>query len=330
MCAQVFCSKRDPNCSACPLRSQCEYAQANGRHLKKRRAPSSKADPDPQPAKAPRQGSHTETPTPQPADAGGNTVLLAPVGTPVGTGPDRGTERPCQDCSEPAEGPDTPRAEAAPNPSVLARKGGKAPSTPAQSACHRADAILESVISDSLSDPAADPQHNVGEGEVEAAMPDIEDLGGAAGPGSASRAQGEELERILGTGDVLGQPLDANRLEVMSGNPDPRCGQTWRLSSSNTLHNKFWHLSASGQLTDNLPLWKRRLLEAATAVLDLTALAEHNDGHASEDITVFLQRLGAMAIRRRFRELSVVVHPDKCTLPGAQQVLHVDFVMRNH
>lgn len=28
---QVFCTKRDPNCTACPLRSHCEYALSNGR-----------------------------------------------------------------------------------------------------------------------------------------------------------------------------------------------------------------------------------------------------------------------------------------------------------
>ena len=26
---QVFCSKRDPNCSACPVQDQCEYARSN-------------------------------------------------------------------------------------------------------------------------------------------------------------------------------------------------------------------------------------------------------------------------------------------------------------
>lgn len=28
---QVFCSKKDPNCTACPLRGSCEYALSNGR-----------------------------------------------------------------------------------------------------------------------------------------------------------------------------------------------------------------------------------------------------------------------------------------------------------
>ncbi len=35
----MFCSKRNPNCSACPLRSQCEYARANGRSLQRPKPP---------------------------------------------------------------------------------------------------------------------------------------------------------------------------------------------------------------------------------------------------------------------------------------------------
>ena len=30
---QVFCTKRNPNCMACPLRHECDYALAEGRHL---------------------------------------------------------------------------------------------------------------------------------------------------------------------------------------------------------------------------------------------------------------------------------------------------------
>lgn len=30
---QVFCTKRNPNCMACPLRHECDYALANGQHL---------------------------------------------------------------------------------------------------------------------------------------------------------------------------------------------------------------------------------------------------------------------------------------------------------
>ena len=30
---QVFCTKRNPNCMACPLRHDCDYARAEGRHL---------------------------------------------------------------------------------------------------------------------------------------------------------------------------------------------------------------------------------------------------------------------------------------------------------
>ena len=35
---QVFCSKKDPNCSACPMRDSCEYALNDGKQRKKQAA----------------------------------------------------------------------------------------------------------------------------------------------------------------------------------------------------------------------------------------------------------------------------------------------------
>jgi len=35
---KVFCEKRTPNCSACPLRDMCEYASSGGKHLNDSRA----------------------------------------------------------------------------------------------------------------------------------------------------------------------------------------------------------------------------------------------------------------------------------------------------
>jgi hypothetical protein len=60
-----------------------------------------------------------------------------------------------------------------------------------------------------------------------------------------------------------------------------------------------------------------RTLEAAAAVLDIQPVQSSG---VEEDIVTCLQDYGAKAIRRRFKELSVVVHPDKCTLTGARQV----------
>ena len=42
---QVFCTKRSPNCTACPLRHECDYALANGRHLEPQAAQPKKATP---------------------------------------------------------------------------------------------------------------------------------------------------------------------------------------------------------------------------------------------------------------------------------------------
>ena len=48
---QVFCTKRNPNCTACPLRHECDYALANGQHLQPGLVRPKKAAPRPkQPA----------------------------------------------------------------------------------------------------------------------------------------------------------------------------------------------------------------------------------------------------------------------------------------
>lgn len=60
-----------------------------------------------------------------------------------------------------------------------------------------------------------------------------------------------------------------------------------------------------------------RPVEAAAAVFDISPAQSTMD--AGETLAR-LQGYDTFAIRRRFRELSVVVHPDKCMLPGARQV----------
>ena len=55
---QVFCSKRNPNCSACPLRSQCEYARANGAYLRRAVPPQSTMGEQVHPQA--RRGQHDE------------------------------------------------------------------------------------------------------------------------------------------------------------------------------------------------------------------------------------------------------------------------------
>ncbi|KAK9835034.1 hypothetical protein WJX81_005688 [Elliptochloris bilobata] len=49
---KVFCSKREPNCAACPMRPHCDYAAANGRHFLHATAGASGA-PDPGIARGP-------------------------------------------------------------------------------------------------------------------------------------------------------------------------------------------------------------------------------------------------------------------------------------
>ena len=60
------------------------------------------------------------------------------------------------------------------------------------------------------------------------------------------------------------------------------------------------------------------MLEAAAGVLQL-ASAEA-DNMAALTIDELLQSWGRGTIRKRFHELSMQVHPDKCSLPKADQV----------
>ena len=54
VCRQVFCSKREPNCAACPLRPHCDYAAANGRQFRHAAAGAAgAADPAHTPARDP-------------------------------------------------------------------------------------------------------------------------------------------------------------------------------------------------------------------------------------------------------------------------------------
>lgn len=61
-----------------------------------------------------------------------------------------------------------------------------------------------------------------------------------------------------------------------------------------------------------------RPVEAAAAVLDIVSPAQCTMD--AGDALARLQGYDTLAIRHRFRELSIVVHPDKCMLPGARQV----------
>ena len=53
---QVFCSKREPNCAACPLRAHCDYAAANGRHFQHAAGASAAAGSPPGPHSDGRPG----------------------------------------------------------------------------------------------------------------------------------------------------------------------------------------------------------------------------------------------------------------------------------
>ena len=60
-----------------------------------------------------------------------------------------------------------------------------------------------------------------------------------------------------------------------------------------------------------------RVLEAAASVLQLASAEAENMAALSFDD--LLQSWGRGTIRKRFHELSMQVHPDKCSLPNADQ-----------
>ncbi|KAK9817100.1 hypothetical protein WJX72_009565 [[Myrmecia] bisecta] len=82
---KVFCSKRSPNCSACPLQSMCEYAQSGGARL--RLSPGSK----PQGANQPHQGTQPAKDGPGDGGVEGSTATIA--AQPVADLEDLGTDQ---------------------------------------------------------------------------------------------------------------------------------------------------------------------------------------------------------------------------------------------
>lgn len=67
---QVFCTKRNPNCMACPLRHECDYALANGQHLQPGLVRPKKATPRPK-KPASRANAMLALPSADSASAGG-------------------------------------------------------------------------------------------------------------------------------------------------------------------------------------------------------------------------------------------------------------------
>lgn len=61
----------------------------------------------------------------------------------------------------------------------------------------------------------------------------------------------------------------------------------------------------------------RRLLEDAMLVLDMRKA--DNSSSTAQDVRAKLQGCGESGVQSHFRELSKIVHPDKCILEGAQE-----------
>ena len=227
---QVFCSKRDPNCSACPLRPQCEYAQANGRHFQKKTAPSSAAAPEadhvqaqpatPQAAKAPHKldSSTSEASASKvrkgPGAANGELSDSARAG-------DREqviAEADSTKGSDPSEGPSTPRVQRSAQKYAAHKEQGSLPGPLDDGQLHfPGTQELGGRTSRPVGSAAPDsPGSSKSAANEDEAIPDVEDLGGSFVPSKAPRTQSAELARILDRGEELRKAED----EIPPSDPD--------------------------------------------------------------------------------------------------------------
>ena len=171
---QVFCSKREPNCAACPLRPHCDYAAANGRQFQHAAAGAAgAADPAQNPA-----------PDPAPSASRGTGASAAGASDPaVNAGP----------ADPSAAGDQVPQAAAS-----AEAPGTQAAAQGARDASGGADAGLQASASVRAQDIAGEagqqpgsPPRSAGAEAPGAATADMEDLGGRApAPLSPSRRTG--------------------------------------------------------------------------------------------------------------------------------------------
>ena len=242
---QVFCSKRNPNCSACPLRPQCEYAQANGRHLKKPPGPSNMPIPEATPAQAgPASSEATKSPQQKPSSDSPNADALeadrsraqdAAPGPLKGTGnadDQKQAEEGISEAADLLEEPCTPGADRRTDAAAADKErqsllktldsGVVGPETPTKSTEGRTGARPLADNRDMLESRGASDDNLACEAEAD--LPDIEDLEKAAAPSKAPRTQIQELARILDTGEGYERALIIGQDTDPCGHMPLRCG----------------------------------------------------------------------------------------------------------
>ncbi len=250
----MFCSKKDPNCRACPLRPQCEYAKANGRHLKEKppasKGPKSGASPDhnqpatPEAAAPPVHEPCKEVPKSDLVEPHSDRMQEGACGQPMGTGiaepgKQENADKGNFETADLHEMLCTPRADSSASAGGASREcqgalngEAAAPTTPSKSTegGTRPLAAGNDIIE------AQGASNHKAACEAEAALPDIEDLEKASIPSKAHRSQGQELSRILALGEDCGVTGDMDQDTVPSASVNPRCASsseiTWAFSVS--------------------------------------------------------------------------------------------------
>lgn len=189
---QVFCSKREPNCAACPLRPHCDYAAANGRQFRHAAAGAAgAADPAHTPARDPAP--------PASPGAGASTAGASDLAVHAGSG------------GPPAAGDQTPQAAASSEaPGTQAAAQGARDASGGASAGRQASASVRAQDSAGEAGQRSGRPRSAGVEPPGAALAvvDMEDLGGhAPAPLSPSRRDG--VQSVAAGGRARARPLHA-------------------------------------------------------------------------------------------------------------------------
>ncbi|KAL0042280.1 hypothetical protein WJX77_008246 [Trebouxia sp. C0004] len=274
---KVFCSKVSPNCGACPLQANCEYALNNGKRLQPQAVkpfPAQRQEPgqhraaecasDARAVSTDMEDLAPATPT-KPVAA----VLLGSPRTPVGCTP-----------METAQ-PTAPVAAAVHAEQASAISGQPAQPTAPLAAVHAEQASANSEQSAEPKPPVCAHAAEDVAAELSTARVGSPSTTNFAGCASAAQSVEHVVEMLLAAGRAMHQAeTEASAVE----HPD-------------------------------------RLLEAAAEALGLHARTGLC-GQAPGDI------------RRRMRELSMVVHPDKCSLASAEEAFaalqHAYSILQRH
>ena len=310
---KVLCSKRAPNCCACPLRPRCEYARADGARLRREAGEAARAVAAAAAADA-AAAAAAEAAT---AEEGGGALAVARrAAVAIRRAPalptSAGLVVPAAATTARKEGEEGPVAAAA------------APASFSPSSGPSALALERARTAAALSGRAAAAAERGEEDQAtaaEAAAASGKKSGGGDGGGgnggggeagsSSSSALAAEVARLIAAGDRMQETADG------------ACGEG---------------AAAAAGGAGNGPLeLAARLADRAAAVLGFgEALAAFRAGTGAESAAaagggergargagarVLLSRErrleAAAALRRRYLALSSAIHPDKCPLPGA-------------